>query len=122
MRLETLTVHAGHNVDESFGALASPIALSVTFERDPEGVYPGGYYYSSKDNPKRNALESAFALLESGEAAVAFASGCAAITAVLRTLRPDDHILVPDGTCSRARSGFCGKSFPHGGSAIPLST
>jgi cystathionine beta-lyase/cystathionine gamma-synthase len=41
-------------------------------------------------------LESAFAALENGGAAVAFASGCAAITAVLRTLRPGDHVLVPD--------------------------
>jgi len=96
MRLETLAVHAGHDVDQSSGAVARPITLSTTFERDPKGLYPRGYFYSSKGNPNRNALWSAFGALEHGEVAVAFASGCGAITAVLRTLRPGDHVLVPD--------------------------
>jgi cystathionine gamma-synthase len=95
MRMETIAVHAGHDVDGSSGAVAQPITLSVTFERDDEGHYPLGYFYSSKGNPNRNVLESAFAALEQGDTAVAFASGCAAIAAIFRTLRPGDHVLVP---------------------------
>jgi cystathionine gamma-synthase len=96
MRIETIAVHAGHNVDGGSGAVAQPITLSVTFERDDEGHYPRGYFYSSKGNPNRNALESAFAALEQGDIAVAFASGCAAIAGIFRTLRPGDHVLVPN--------------------------
>lgn len=96
LRLETLAVHAGRDIDQASGAVAAAIVPSVTFQRDAEGHYPLGYFYSSKGNPNRNSLEAAFAALEGGVTAVAFASGCAAITAVLRTLRPGDHVLVPD--------------------------
>src|SRR5262252_3564944 len=39
MKIETLAVHAGHDVDPSTGAVATPIYLSTTFERDAEGTY-----------------------------------------------------------------------------------
>jgi cystathionine gamma-synthase len=96
MRLQTQAVHVGHEVDTASGAIAKPINLSVTFERDSDGTYPRGYFYSSKGNPNRNGLEAAFAALEAGAVAVAFAYGCAAITAVLRTLKPGDHVIIPD--------------------------
>jgi cystathionine gamma-synthase len=96
MNFETIAVHGGHEVDSSTGAIAEPINLSVTFERDPDGSYRRGYFYSSKGNPNRNALERAFTALEDGKIAVAFASGCSAISAVFRTLKPGDHVLVPD--------------------------
>ncbi len=96
LRLETVAVHTGREVDRGSGAVATPLTLSVTFERDKDGQYPHGYFYSSKGNPNRNGLESAFAALEGGQIAVAFASGCSAITAVLRILRPGDHVLVPN--------------------------
>ena len=96
MRLQTQAVHVGHEVDTASGAIARPINLSITFERDGDGSYPRGYFYSSKGNPNRNGLEAAFAALEAGKVAVAFASGCAAITAVLRTLQPGDHVIIPD--------------------------
>jgi cystathionine gamma-synthase len=98
MKLETMAVHSGHQVDRTSGVIAEPITLSVTFERDPDGAYSRGYFYSSKGNPNRNALESAFAALESGKVAVAFASGCSVITAVPRSLKPGDHVVVP-GRC-----------------------
>ena len=40
MRIETLAVHAGHAIDPATGAVATPIHLSTTFERDAEGGYP----------------------------------------------------------------------------------
>ena len=96
MRLQTQAVHVCHEVDTASGAIAKPINLSVTFERDTDGSYPRGYFYSGKGNPNRNGLEAAFAALEAGRVAVAFASGCSAITAVLRPLKPGDHVIIPD--------------------------
>lgn len=96
MRFETIAVHGGHRPDRASGAVAQPITLSVTYERDAEGGYPAGHFYSSKGNPNRSTLESSFAAIEGGSVAVAFASGGAAITAVFRTLAPGDHVLVPD--------------------------
>jgi cystathionine gamma-synthase len=96
MRFETLAVHGAHVPDAGSGAVAKPITLSVTYQREPDGTYPGGHYYSSKGNPNRDTLEACFASLEGGTGSVAFASGCAAITAVLRLLKPGDHVLVPD--------------------------
>jgi cystathionine gamma-synthase len=96
MHLETLAVHGGHTPDGASGAVAQPITLSVTYQRQADGSYPAGHFYSSKGNPNRTALETSFAALEGGTVAVAFASGGAAITSVFRTLAPGDSVLVPD--------------------------
>ena len=77
MRIETLAVHAGHAVDAGTGAVATPIHLSTTFERDAEGNYPSGYIYGRSANPTRSALETGLAALEGGAEAAAFASGLA---------------------------------------------
>ena len=96
LKLETLAVHAGTEPDPATGAVTPPIHLSTTFERAPDGSYPHGYIYGRTDNPNRQALEHALATLEGGEAAACFASGSAAAAAILRTLRPGDHVLAPD--------------------------
>ena len=95
MRVEMLAVHAGHEVDSATGAVATPIHLSTTFERDAEGNYPHGYVYGRSANPNRNALEKALAALEGGEEAAAFASGLAASSAVLQALAAGDHVVAP---------------------------
>ncbi|HKP93508.1 MAG TPA: aminotransferase class I/II-fold pyridoxal phosphate-dependent enzyme, partial [Chthoniobacterales bacterium] len=95
MRVETLAVHAGHEVDSATGAVATPIHLSTTFERDAQGGYPHGYIYGRSANPNRTALEKALAALEGGEEAAAFASGLAASSAVLQSLAPGDHVIAP---------------------------
>jgi cystathionine gamma-synthase len=95
IRIETLAVHAGHTVDAATGAVATPIHMSTTFERDPEGGYPHGYVYGRSANPTRNALEQALAALEGGEDAAAFGSGLAASSAVLQALGPGDHVIAP---------------------------
>lgn len=96
MKFETCAVHCGTDVDPSSGAIVKPITMSVTFERDADGGYHRGYFYSSKGNPNRNGLESLMAALEGGGDAVAFASGSSAISAVLRALTPGDHVLIPN--------------------------
>ncbi len=95
MNIETLAIHAGHEHDPSSGAVMPPIHLSTTFVRNAEGDYPSGYVYGRSDNPNRHALEVCLAELEGGSAAVAFASGMAATTAVLQLLASGDHVIIP---------------------------
>src|SRR5688572_8712753 len=95
LRVETLAVHAGHEIDAATGAVATPIHLSTTFQRDAEGGYPHGYVYGRSANPTRHALEEALTVFESGEEAAAFSSGLAASSAVLQALAPGDHVIAP---------------------------
>jgi cystathionine gamma-synthase len=93
MKIETLAVHAGHSIDPTTGAVAAPIHLSTTFERDIEGTYSRGFMYSRNNNPNRQALEQGVAALEGGAAAAAFASGTGATMSIFQALAPDDHVL-----------------------------
>lgn len=77
-------------------ALAPPIHLSTTFERDEAGAYSGGFVYARDDNPNRRMLEEALAELEGGADAAAFASGSAAAMTLFQALRPGDHAVVAD--------------------------
>jgi len=95
MRIETVAVHAGHDVDAATGAVAPPIHLATTFERDPDGGFARGFLYARTANPTRDALEACVAALEGGAGAVAFASGSAATAAMLQTLSPGDHVIAP---------------------------
>src|SRR5436189_3095476 len=93
MKIETIAVHAGHSVDSATGAVAAPIYLSTTFERDIEGTYSRGFMYSRNDNPNRQALERGVSMLEGGAAAAAFASGTGATMSIFQALAPGDHVL-----------------------------
>src|ERR1043166_5571336 len=93
MKIETLAVHAGHDVDPATGAVAAPIYLSTTFERDIEGTYSRGFMYTRNDNPNRDALERGISALEGGAAAAAFASGTGATMSIFQALAPGDHVL-----------------------------
>ena len=95
-RFETLAVHAGHEADPTTGSVASPIYLSTTFARDPEGVPLGGHTYIRESNPNEHQLETALASLEGGAAALVFGSGMAAGIALLQTLPPGSHVIFPD--------------------------
>lgn len=66
MPLETLAVHAGSRVDPATGAVAPPLYLPTTFERNADGTYPRGYVYVRHGNPNREALEEAMAALGAG--------------------------------------------------------
>jgi cystathionine gamma-synthase len=93
MKIETLAVHAGHTIDPATGAVAAPIHLSTTFERDVEGSYSRGFMYTRNNNPNREALERGISTIEGGEAAAAFGSGTAAAMALFQALSPGDHVL-----------------------------
>ena len=89
----TRCVHSAQAADAATGAIAAPIHLSTTFERDADGGYPRGYRYSREGTPNRAALEACVADLEGGTAAVAFGSGLAANMSVLELLAPGDRIV-----------------------------
>ena len=93
--LNTRCVHAAHAPEPTTGAIAEPICLATTFERDVDGGYPRGYRYGREGSPNRAALESCVAALEGGTAGVAFASGLAANMALLELLRAGDHVVAP---------------------------
>jgi cystathionine gamma-synthase len=95
MKLETLSVHVGRDVDAATGAVAPPIHLSTTFERDPDGEFSRGFVYTRPDNPTRRELEMCIAALEGGADCTAYSSGSAASLAVFSLLRPGDQVLAP---------------------------
>src|SRR5690348_17768611 len=91
--IETACVHAGREPDPASGGVSPAIQLSTTFQRAADGSYPGGYTYSRSGNPNRAQLENCLAALEGGKTAMAFASGMAAVNAVLQALKPGDHVV-----------------------------
>lgn len=93
--LDTLAIHAGQAPDPSTGAVMPPIVLSSTFAQEGPGKHKG-FEYGRTDNPTRRTLEACVAALEGGGHGLAFASGCAAMTTLLNTLRPGDHVVACD--------------------------
>lgn len=93
MKLTTKLVHAGARRDPYTGSIPTPIYQSATFQHPGLGQSTG-YDYSRTKNPTRQALEDALAAAEGGVRGLAFASGMAAIHAVLSLLQPGDHIVV----------------------------
>lgn len=96
MRFETKAIHAGAEIDPDTGAIAPPLHLSTTFERDVNGQPAHGYSYIRDSNPTQARLEEALAAIDSAAAALAFASGMAAGTAVLQSLPGGSHVVLPD--------------------------
>ncbi len=92
-RPETVAIHAGRDVDPASGAVVPPIHVSTTFERAPDGTYPHGHSYSRESSPNRSSLETCIAGLEGGAAAVAFASGSAAVLAVCDAIGSGGHLI-----------------------------
>ncbi|MEU2039278.1 cystathionine gamma-synthase [Nocardia niwae] len=93
----TRAVHAGYEPDPQTGAVNVPIYASSTFAQDGVGGLRSGFEYARTGNPTRSVLEANLAALESGRYGRAFASGMAATDCALRaTLRPGDHIVIPD--------------------------
>ena len=89
----TRAIHAGQEADPATGATIVPIYATSTFTQAGPGQHKG-YEYSRSGNPTRAALETCLAALEGAERALAFASGLAATTAVLSSLRPGDEVAV----------------------------
>lgn len=94
-QLATIAVHAGGEPDPETGALSPPIHLATTFRHGPAAERIAGFEYQREHHPTQARLEAALAALEGGTSALAFASGMAAMTALLDTLPAGSHVLIP---------------------------
>ena len=92
MKFGTKAIHAGVEPDESTGAIMTPIYQTSTYVQAEPGMHKG-YEYSRTQNPTRNALQNNLAALENGKYGLAFASGLAAIDAVIKLLKPGDEVI-----------------------------
>src|SRR5213595_3119627 len=91
-RFGTLAVHAGQTPDPLAGAVMAPIYQTSTYVQQGLGKHKG-YEYARTSNPTREALERNIAALEGGRHGFAFASGLAAVDAVLKLLSQGDHVV-----------------------------
>src|SRR5262245_36673347 len=94
-RFSTICLHAGQEPDASTGAIITPIYQTSTYVQESLGVHKG-FEYARTQNPTRFALERNIAAMERGRVGFAFASGMAAINAVLTLLKSGDHVIVSD--------------------------
>jgi cystathionine gamma-lyase len=89
---DTLAIHAGQAFDPRTGSVSFPIFQTSTFAQHAPGE-SRGYAYARGDNPTRRALEECLAAIEGARYGVAFASGLAAVNAVISTLKAGDHVI-----------------------------
>ena len=117
--ISTRVIHGGQAPEPATGAVMPPIFATSTFRQESPGVHKG-LDYGRSHNPTRWALERCVADIESGGAAFAFASGLAAIAAVLELLPAGSHIVAGDdmygGTYrlfERVRKASAGHTFSY---------
>ena len=94
MQKSTQIIHS-IPVDELTGAISVPIYQTATYVQEAPGVNKG-YDYARTNNPTRAALENIITGLEGGTHGFAFATGLAAIDAILKTLKAGDEIVAVD--------------------------
>src|SRR5256712_3224638 len=104
MGFATDAIHIGQEPDPATGAIIVPIYQTSTYVQQELGKNKG-YEYARTSNPTRAALERNLAALERGRFGFAFASGMAAINALLTLLKSGDHVL--------AGHNLYGVPFPH---------
>jgi cystathionine gamma-lyase/cystathionine beta-lyase/cystathionine gamma-lyase/homocysteine desulfhydrase len=96
-RFSTVCIHAGQVPDPSTGAIITPIYQTSTYVQEALGRHKG-YEYARTQNPTREAFEANIAAIENGRAGFGFASGMAAIGAIMTLLQAGDHVVVTDNT------------------------
>jgi cystathionine beta-lyase/cystathionine gamma-synthase len=88
----TNAVHAGQSPDPGTGAIMPPIFQTSTYVQPRIGEPLHGYEYARVQNPTREAMQANIAALENGRHGIAFASGLAAIEAIVKRLSAGDHV------------------------------
>ncbi len=118
-RFATRVVHAGQAPDPSTGAVVTPIYANSTYVHSSPGVHQG-LDYGRSHNPTRWAFERCVAYLEGGAQGYAFASGMAALAAVLELVDSGAHVIAGDdlygGTyrlMERVRRRSAGQTFGY---------
>ena len=101
LKLATNALHAGHDVTQTQGTRAVPIYQTSSYVFNDSdhaanlfALAESGYIYTRLNNPTNDVLEQRLAAVEGGVAAVATASGTAAIATTFMTLlKTGDHIV-----------------------------
>ena len=93
LSFETRAIHAGQEPDPRTGSVTVPIYQTSTYVHDELGRHKG-FEYARVQNPTRTALEENVASLEGGSSGHAFASGMAAITALMTWVKAGEHVVV----------------------------
>ena len=88
----TTAIHVGQEADPATGAVSVPIYATSTYVQEEIGKHKG-YEYARVSNPTRDRLETNLAALEGGTASKVFASGMAAINAIVTMLKSGDHVV-----------------------------
>lgn len=92
LKFNSKTIHGGQEPDQAYGAVMPPIYQTSTYAQSTPGGHKG-YEYSRSANPTRTALEKSLASIENGKFGLAFASGLAAMDAVIKLLNPGDEVI-----------------------------
>ena len=92
LRFNSKTIHGGQIFEKGYGAVMPPIYQTSTYKQESPGVHMG-FEYSRTHNPTREALQNSLASIENGKYGLAFASGLAAIDAIMKLLQPGDEII-----------------------------
>lgn len=93
MKFNTKTIHGGQqDTDPAYGSVMPPIYQTSTYSQTTPGGHKG-FEYARTGNPTRSALQRSLASLENGNHALAFASGLAAVDAVIKLLKAGDEVI-----------------------------
>ena len=92
LKFNSKTIHGGQIFEKGYGAVMPPIYQTSTYKQASPGVHKG-FEYSRTHNPTREALQNSLASIENGKYGLAFASGLAAIDAIMKLLKPGDEII-----------------------------
>ena len=128
--LNTLAIHAGEEPDPSTGALTPALHMSAAFRLPGFGAslfdaltmesQEPPFAYARWGNPTTRALEAKLAALEGGEAALALATGMAAVSALIFTfLKAGDHIIASE-VCYAGSVELFGVHLPRQGIQVSL--
>jgi cystathionine gamma-lyase len=92
MKFGTKVIHAGVHPDKETGAVMTPIYQTSTYAQAAPGDHKG-YEYSRTHNPTRTVLQDNLAALENAKHGLCFASGMAAVDAIIKLLKPGDEVV-----------------------------
>lgn len=120
-KITTLLAQAGNRYDSKTGAISVPIYQTASFGHPALGQSTG-FDYSRSSNPTRLVLEETMAKADGGHKGFAFASGLAAIDAVMHLFRPGDRLVLTEDLYGGTFRLFEKVFRPFGISAIYVDT
>src|SRR5947209_9139620 len=91
----TRAIHVAQEPEPTTGSVTTPIFQTSTYAQEDIGVHKG-FEYSRTDNPTRAVAEQVVASLEGGTYGLGFASGMAAESTIMHTLKAGDHVIAGD--------------------------